>query len=243
MNVELMTVQLDADEQFVAACQASLAADELSRADRFVPPDVRRRFVVCRGSLRNWLGEKLGCAPAEVHFDYERWGKPILSRRHKSGLHFNVSHSGPWALIALGPAPLGVDFEVPNERINYRAIASQILSPSEQWAWDKIPLRDRDLATIKLWVCKEALLKAMGLGIAEGLQQISFAVPIHDSQVFSPIAIDATLQMHLSEDGTCRRSHWIDADQWHLRLLNTVPGSFASLCTSQAVSQLTYRSS
>ena len=130
-EVKLFVVPLDVSAGDYAACEHTLNAEELARANRFVFADVRRRFVVCRGQLRTVLAQALNQHPSELKFRYEQWGKPRLVRSVEPHIHFNVSHSSEWALIALAQSPLGVDLEVLNDRISYRAIASQILTCRE----------------------------------------------------------------------------------------------------------------
>ena len=238
-EVKLFVVPLDVSAGDYAACEHTLNAEELARANRFVFADVRRRFVVCRGQLRTVLAQALNQHPSELKFRYEQWGKPRLVRSVEPHIHFNVSHSSEWALIALAQSPLGVDLEVLNDRISYRAIASQILTGRETQLWNQVPLPERAAATMQLWVCKEPLLKAMGLGIAEGLQQVSFPVPIPREVAFAPTHIDGQLQMHVDDDGSCRANHWIDATSWQLRMLDLIPNSYAAICTPCSIDRLT----
>jgi 4'-phosphopantetheinyl transferase len=236
----VFSFSLDAPENEYVALEKTLNAEEIARADRFLLPQLRWRYVVCRGRLRKIIGAALGLPPAEVNFQYEQWGKPKLAGAAFPALHFNVSHSQGWGLIALARTSLGVDLEIPNDRINYRAIVSQVLSPQERQAWDRLPGRTRDEAVMQLWVCKESLLKAMGLGIAEGLQQVSFPLPLPLEHEFAPERIDPSLQLHLDDDGSCRSNHWIDANAWRMRMLPAAPAnSFAAICTSPTVKIIT----
>ncbi len=237
-EVKLFVVPLDVSAGEYAACEQTLNAEELTRANRFVFADVRRRFVVCRGQLRRVLAQALNQQPGELRFRYEQWGKPRLELNVEPPIHFNVSHSGEWALIALAHSPLGVDLEVLNDRISYRAIASQILTCREIQLWDHLSLSERAVAAMQLWVCKEALLKAMGLGIAEGLQQVSFPLPIPKDVAFAPAHIDGQLYMHVEDNGSCRTNHWIDAASWQLRMLDLVPNSYAAICTPRSIDRL-----
>jgi hypothetical protein len=85
---------------------------------------------------------------------------------------------------------------------------------------------------MRLWVCKEALLKAMGLGIAEGLRQTSFPLPIPTRDSFCPSSIEAALQMHLDDDGTCRSNHFTDATAWEMQVIEPGPEYFLSTAIS-----------
>jgi len=235
-EARLFAFSLAASEQQVAEAERALNAEELAQANRFVHTDVRRRFIVCRSRLRHLLARELGIAAAQVGFRYEQWGKPQLQKPARSDLQFNVSHSGDWGLIVLARVAVGVDLEVLNERFEYRGIASQILTARERTAWEKLPPATRSSETLRLWVCKEALLKAMGLGIAEGLQQVSFPIPLPScGAVFSPESISGALQMHLEDDGTCKRSHWIDSRAWRLQLLDVLPNCYMAVCLPTGV--------
>jgi len=243
-EVQVMFQGLDVSSEHYADCEQTLNAEELSRANRFVHQDVRRRFVVCRGSLRHWLAAITGERPADIRFEYERWGKPRLAAsrgptRRNSAWQFNVSHSGQWAVLAVAHSPIGVDLEIMHERLSYPAIASQILTPSEQQAWRQLAGRDRELAIWQLWVCKEALLKAMGLGIAEGLTKVSFPLPLPQHNRFAPDGIAADLQLHMEDDGTCRTNHWIDSASWRLQMLDVIPNSCAAICTTHTIQKIT----
>ncbi len=220
-QAHLSTVSLAASESQLLQAARALDAQEMARANRFAHADVRRRYIMCRSRLRHLLAQRLDIAAKEVAFRYERWGKPQLAKQRQPALHFNVSHSGDWALILLAAEPVGVDLEIMNPRTQLRGIASQILSERERLAWQRLTPPLQELNTWRLWVCKEALLKAMGLGIAEGLKQVSLPLPVPSHGApFSPDAIDGALQMHLDDDGTCGQNHWIDSRAWRVQLLD-----------------------
>ncbi len=224
----------------------SLTPDELARAKRFVFDDVRRRFVVCRFRVRQLLAELLRILPAEVRFAYSQWGKPELAdsmQKHVSAtghvgqIRFNISNSGDLGVLAVSRSPVGIDVEVVQQRFSYRSILSQVVSPLEQVSWEQIRAVDRDEAMMRLWVCKEALLKAMGLGIAEGLMQVSFPLPI-PSEMFMPTLIGPELLMHLDDDGTCRMNNWIDRENWRLQMLPSDPDAFLAVATTKSQSNI-----
>ena len=219
-----------------------LSADEIARADRFVTDELRRRFVVCRGTLRQLLGLALQRDPAHIRFGYEALGKPYVEQESVTAVHFNVTHSGDWALIALANWPVGVDLEIPSTRVRYASIASQLLSRDEQAAWDAIPAPDREEALVRLWVSKESILKAMGLGIAEGLRQITFPIPLPTHTAFEPRHIDPSLMLQLEEGANCRRNAWIDPGSWQLRFLKAMEGAFSVLCTPHEIQKVSLKS-
>lgn len=267
-QVHIWEIDLQCKPAELGALERLLSADELSRADRFVTEDLRRRFIVARGSLRLLLGRATSTDASDICFRYEQWGKPQIDSKRLSNpgnidgkatdhldttsilghraastdlsglgpVQFSVTHSGDLALIALSQHPLGVDLELPDRRLSARAIASQVISDGEQAAWDKMTAAVQTNEILRLWVCKEALLKAMGLGIAEGLKKISFPMPIPDANVrFSPTFIDAGLQLHLEEDATCSRNAWLEKAFWQLEMSAEVDGAVVAIAMPRNV--------
>ena len=103
-------------------------------------------------------------------------GKPCLGENFP--LHFNLSHSGNGAALALSAAPVGLDMECRHGRTTHRgrrweALSQRFFSPEEQ----AFILRHRDElrpdAFLLLWTCKESLYKYIGCGLSQGLSQYS----------------------------------------------------------------------
>ena len=78
----------------------------------------------------------------------------------RAGLHFNLSHSGDLALIALAPVPVGVDLER-DTPLDAQALAQAWFTPAEQ---GRLACGDDDF--LSLWTAREAVLKAMGTGLS-----------------------------------------------------------------------------
>nr|WP_259370591.1 4-phosphopantetheinyl transferase [Streptomyces sp. SCUT-3] len=104
-----------------AALRADLLDDgERERAARFRREEDRTRYVASHIGLRRLLGAYLGAAPAAVAFVREPCplcaaphGRPAVAGQAEEagGLHFSLSHSGGFALVALAAAPVGADLE------------------------------------------------------------------------------------------------------------------------------------
>lgn len=140
---------------------ALLNGAERGRAEEFRAPAAQRRYVLARAALRRLLGESLACAPADVMLRTGRHGKPALAG--VQGLWFNVSHSGDYALIALSSqGPVGVDIERQDERLS--CVEEEALTACERAA---------PMNFFTRWVGKEAVLKAIGVGIGKYLNELS----------------------------------------------------------------------
>lgn len=240
-EVQVWTFALTATDDEFSELEESLTTDELARADRFLGPELRHRFIVARGRLRQLLAMYLRKTAADIRFNYGEWGKPRLSEgqaKAPSNLHFNLSHSGDEGAIAISRYPVGVDLEVAHPRTNHRAVRSQILSANEEEAWQVKKMPQPELETMRLWVCKEAFLKATGLGIAEGLRKVDFPLPVPTDQSFAPNWIDGSLQLHLEEDASCNRNAWLAPDTWRLSILDSGPSRYLAICYARSESNI-----
>jgi len=148
-----------------------LSAAERGRAERLVRPRDGRRFVRCRGALRVILGRLIDAPAGEVPFQTGPGGKPVLPFAEGSPeqrpLHFNVSHSGELALIAVSRGrELGVDIEMTRPISQAERIVQSYFTEAEQAEFLAVAEADRPAAFIRGWTRKEAILKAQGVGLA-----------------------------------------------------------------------------
>jgi len=153
--------------------QKLLSPDEFTRANRFHFPRHRRRFTLARSLMRLILAHYLDSSPDALTFSYNKQGKPELLNLP---LSFNLSHSGDYAVLAVGKHhPMGIDLEFFSAR-PYKGIARTAFSPQENQALNLLPATIQPFAFFQTWSQKEAFIKACGLGLSYPTQQ--FSVPI-----------------------------------------------------------------
>ncbi|HET9785045.1 MAG TPA: hypothetical protein VFP94_08825, partial [Terriglobales bacterium] len=70
---------LEASAAQCALWRGWLSPEELRRADRFLDPDHRARYLAAHAHLHGILAQCLGCAPAAVRFARAANGKPRLA--------------------------------------------------------------------------------------------------------------------------------------------------------------------
>lgn len=164
-GIEVWLLEFDFSARQSAADWPLLCADEKIRAQRFYQACDRMRFVAARAALRRLLAQRVMEFPDTLRIAASEYGKPFLQGH--SSMSFNVSHAGSFALIALSEqGEIGVDIEHCQRDVT--GLDRYVLSPQER-ARKLWP--DEDF--IALWVAKEAILKALGFGIAEYLQAIT----------------------------------------------------------------------
>ncbi len=144
-----------------------LSAPERRRADGYRVHRDRERFITSRGLLRVRLGAYLGCDAASVPVTADANGKPAAS-----GTQFNVAHAGDVIVLVFAGRPLGVDVEWLGRRFDPARLSARCLTASERHLWQQVdPARQRE-AFLRLWVRKEACVKASGVGLRLPLGQI-----------------------------------------------------------------------
>jgi 4'-phosphopantetheinyl transferase len=147
---------------------ALLSADERRRADRLCFEQDRRRFVAARGLLRILLASYSGRSPEGLAFEDAGNGKPELTETFAGrSLQFNCSHSHGRALYAVAwGAAVGVDLELVRPIPEAEAVVQTSFSPEERAIWRALLQSERQEAFLRAWTRKEAVLKAIGCGLA-----------------------------------------------------------------------------
>jgi 4'-phosphopantetheinyl transferase len=157
---------------------ALLSPDERERAARFHFQRDAQRFTVTRARTRAILGAYLQSDPRELKFTYSAREKPSLSNA-SADIRFNVSHSGDQALVAVAKGrEIGIDIEQIRSNVECEQLAERFFSLAERKFMRDLP-DDQKLRTFfRLWTCKEAFLKAHGIGLSRPLS--SFDVSLED---------------------------------------------------------------
>jgi 4'-phosphopantetheinyl transferase len=149
-----------------------LSAGETDRANRFLRVEDRALFALTRGTLRCLLSEATGVAADKIAFAEGLYGKPCVVGTH--GPHFNVSHSGCWALIGFSDSrDIGVDIELMRAAGGELDLARSFFSAAEYHSLEGLANGMLFSSFYRIWTCKEAVLKAHGAGISEHLKDFS----------------------------------------------------------------------
>ena len=196
--VHVWHASLSREPRELAGLGQLLSPDERERAARFRFARDRDRYVAGRGLLRIVLGRYVDHPAATLAFDYGEFDKPHL---RGGGLHFNLSHSGAVALLAVTRvAEVGVDVELEPVRFDYEALAGRFFSPAEVAALSRVAPAQRARSFLLCWTRKEAFIKARGDGLQLALD--SFDVSLEP-------ALPAVLE----------RTAWNDEEpgQWTIR--------------------------
>jgi 4'-phosphopantetheinyl transferase len=167
-DVHVWGLLLNAEPDTVERCWQCLSSTESARAQRFTSAQQRGHFVVAHGALRLVLSLYSDCGPRELAFRNLPSGKPTFNGSEASAntIRFNLSHSHERALIAVSKhREVGVDLEKIRTDRDVTALAARFFAPQEQAAIMRAGLSEKNWTFSRIWVAKEAVLKARGSGL------------------------------------------------------------------------------
>lgn len=183
---------LDVDDDTAAGLHAVLAESELQRAARFHFDRNRRRYIAGRAAMRHILARYLAIEARHVIFRYDTTGKPELDIESGTPpVRFNLSHTRNQALLAITRGNrIGIDIEaIDAQRSRLNEIAATF-STREQAALAALAPHDRVAGFFRCWARKEAVLKALGIGVGSELARLSVSV---DPDHATLMELDTTL--------------------------------------------------
>ncbi|EMB52397.1 putative phosphopantetheinyl transferase [Streptococcus mutans 11A1] len=103
----------------------------------------------------------------EIQIRRHAYGKPYI--KDYSQIHYNISHSGEWVVVAIGKSPIGIDVE--NRREDWDLIGERVFSESEKY-WSQNSYKRKAI----LWTIKEAYVKYLGIGLSKNLNSFSIDI-------------------------------------------------------------------
>ena len=124
-----------------------------------------RKQSLGAGLLLKWALKRHGAAVEQLSYGVN--GKP-----EAEGVFFNLSHSGQWAVCAIGDGPVGCDVE---EIASVRnGIAKRFFTENEVQHLAQFEGQWRKEEFFRLWTLKESYMKMTGEGMSLGLDRFEF---------------------------------------------------------------------
>jgi 4'-phosphopantetheinyl transferase len=168
--IHVWIIEINSQLPVLHKLQQLLSSDEKAHAARFHQDKDAQQFIITRAILRILLADTLAVQPEDIHITTLGNKKPILAKNDKE-VHFNVSHSGDRAIVAIANQAVGVDIEFLQAGFEYHSVAEYAFSDME--AASLRLSNDPVQEFFRLWTRKEAFLKGLGTGLINDLQLIS----------------------------------------------------------------------
>lgn len=154
-----------------------LSEEQIERGQRIIRYPERNYHPIKAGMLRALIGKYVDVNPVNVNFVISQYGKPALAPGlTEQKLEFNVSHSGDWFFLALALRnPVGIDVEATKRDFPLVHVSGRFFSVREASVVKLMPESSRPTTFFRIWVRKEAYIKAVGKGLSLSLK--SFEAP------------------------------------------------------------------
>jgi phosphopantetheinyl transferase len=116
-------------------------------------------FLARRAATRSLAALFCGCETDGIVIGYDAPGAPRVA----SGACFvSVGGRGPFAAIAVGRHPVGIDFEMVTDEVD---IIPDVLHDDEKASLALLTAEQARRRFLQIWTLKEAFLKALGSGL------------------------------------------------------------------------------
>jgi 4'-phosphopantetheinyl transferase len=166
-NIDIWRINVNSNLKSTDNLFRVLSADEIAKANRFFRERDKTRHIISHGAIRNILGKYLNQPPSLIEFKDGINKKPYII--NKTGLHFNLSHSADWIILAISNWEIGADVELINYSFEYKDVMEGYFSDEEINFINEAQSTDRFFL---LWTRKEVQIKATGKGLDDNIKLI-----------------------------------------------------------------------
>jgi len=104
-------------------------------------------------------------------------GRPFVTEPVEARwICFSLSHAHGFAGCIAAQFPVGFDVEIVDDALDVEAVLPQVMAPIEIAKWKEQPVASRTRHFLRHWTLKEAITKALGVGLTTPLSNFVFAV-------------------------------------------------------------------
>ena len=163
-----------------------LSTDEKERSERFVHFMHRKRFIASHGFMRHVLSQYVSSSPENIEFGKGDNGKPFIKSANSLNIHFNMSHSNHFAMLAVSRnMEVGMDVEYMDRKNQWQKLIKRFFTEPEQQAIFSLPADQQQQAFFQVWTRKEAHMKVTGHGLHLVPTQFTVTVPPTPAQLLA----------------------------------------------------------
>ena len=198
-----------------------------ARTDRLAQLSDRCRSLGAELLLQYAL-KPYGISVRTESFQENAYGKPYLAAHPE--IHYSISHSGDFVLLAVSDTPIGCDLEkcgVKELSAQKLRLAERFFCPSEYQELLSAAPEERPDRFYAYWTLKESLMKAAGLGMKLPLSASAFAM----REEIRATAADVNTDFDPEYQAVL---HKLSSGYYSFSLYDTIPGYQAALCVESA---------
>ena len=188
-KIHIWSANLDQPESVAQKYYSVLSQQEKNQVDKYKIKELRYRYILSKGILRQLLADYLVCEYQEIEFEYNDFGKPgIATSSNADDIRFNLSHSGNLAVFSfVKNKNIGIDVEQVQEIQDMDGVVNLCFSESEkEWFYRISPAEKKEIF-YKIWTTKEAYIKAIGKGFSFSPNRINLELNSKNEIIFKEI--------------------------------------------------------
>ena len=153
-----------ADDRIYQSLYEKASLQRKLRAECYLRQEDKLRCVTAAALLKTLL------AANDDQIGQNEFGKPYIKGR--TDVHYNLSHSGRYVVLAWGDTEVGVDVQRHDSDANTEAIGKRFFT------FDELQYIQGDRKRFyEIWTKKESFLKYTGKGLRAGLGSFSVLAP------------------------------------------------------------------
>ena len=225
--IDIYAVDLSMEDGPLQRGLRLLSKEEQAQVQRYVLPQLSRRYTAAHTALRRILAEYAQTGPERLDIAKGPYGKPYLPQHPH--IAFNLSHSENLALIAVtagstadNPIRLGIDLEYCRRSPAFIKISGRYFTDAERAELPSWQSPEFAKEFLRLWTGKEAVTKCLGTGLRTPLRD--FSLPSGKTQ-------NAQILWHIKPEPARLYLRRIDLDSCPVPREQTPQTYLASLCS------------
>lgn len=165
-----------------------LSMHEKRRCEEFLHEADRLRYVCIHRFVRQVLSAYLNTSASEIEINYAKFGKPFINGNE---LYFSYTYRSNMALLAISrQSEIGIDIEKMRQLQDVNTFCEFSFSIEEREILDGCTEEAFQETLFTFWTFKEAVIKALGVGLNADLTQINL----------SPYFVDKTKPLRFKND-------------------------------------------
>lgn len=174
MNIYAISINDNTDEVTIAKWLTYLTPERQERLHKFRFREDFLQSLMGEAMLRIIVGEKVGVAPGKLEIRHKDGEKPFFSAYPE--IYFNISHSGEWAVCAIGDDEVGIDIEAVGDKDINPSLIRKVLTENEQKYLNTLSDELKITAFYQFWTMKEAYAKCIGRGLGLAFNKIDINI-------------------------------------------------------------------
>lgn len=186
-ELHIWSYEVDENEYHLEKTDPLLSEEEKIRCSKYINEAEKIRYTCNHRFVRKVLAKYLNLPAAHVEFSVAELGKPFVKN---SNLFFSYSYRTTFALLAISKEhEVGVDIEKIKVLQDAPTFASFSFSEREKEIIFKSAAENFQDTLFTFWTFKEAIIKALGVGLNADLTQIDLSDFFYSE--LNPLAFDA----------------------------------------------------